>query len=114
MLEEAVKFLESLSLKSAPQQQISSSNSEEHDLLRIVQRQLPQEEQARIDSLRQKNENGAITEAEHRELLKYIEKVEYRDAQRAEALIKLSEIRNVDLATVIEEFTPKEKKANVV
>ena len=114
MLEEAVKLLESLSLKSDRQQQISSSNSEEDDLLRIVQRQLPQVEQARIDSLRQKNEHGAITEAEHRELLKYIEKVESQDAERAEALIQLAEIRNVDLGTVLEEFTPKEKKANVV
>ena len=89
-------------------------NPEEHKLLRIVQRQLPQEEQARINDLRQKNENGAITEAEHRELLKYIDKVEERDAERTEALIKLAEIRNVDLATAIEEFTPKQKKANVV
>ena len=114
MLEEAVKFLEALSLKSARQQQSDSSNPEEDDLLRIVQRQLPQEEQVRINYLREKNESGEITEAEHGELLKYIEKVEDRDAERAEALIKLAEIRNVDLATVIEEFTPKEKKANVV
>ena len=103
-----------MSLKSHQQQQRYSSNPEENDLLRILQRQLPQEEQVRINYLRQKNENGEITDAEHRELLKYIEKVEERDAERAAALIKLAEIKNVDLATVIEEFTPKEKKANVV
>jgi hypothetical protein len=109
MLEEAVQLLEALSLKSDRPKPKYSPNSEENDLLRIVQRQLPQEEQVRINYLRQKNENGEITDAEHRELLKSIEKVEYQDAERAAALIKLAEIRNVDLATVIEEFTPKEK-----
>ena len=71
MLSKAVKLLELLSLKSHQQQESYASNPEE-ELLRIVQRQLPKEEQARINDLRQKNENGAITDAEHRELFKYI------------------------------------------
>lgn len=114
MLEKAVVFMENLSLKSNQKQQLSSPKSEENTLLRIIQRQLPPEEQERIHYLRQKNENGEITEAEHRELLKYIEKVECQDAERAKALIELAQIRNVDLATVIEEFNPEDKTPNVV
>lgn len=61
--------------------------------------------------MRQKNETGEITEAEHQELLMYIERVEQSDAERAEALIKLAQLRKVDLKALINEFLPKQSNA---
>jgi hypothetical protein len=56
--------------------------------------------------LRQQNEIGDITEIEHQELLIYVELIEKQDAERAEALIQLAQIRGVDLQVLIHEFLP--------
>jgi hypothetical protein len=65
------------------------------------------QEQNRLTCLRLQNEAGEITETEHHELLMYIERVEQQDAKRAEALIQLAQLRNVDLKMLIDEFLPK-------
>jgi len=49
---------------------------------------------------------GKITEQEHQELLNYVDQIEEQDAQRAEALIQLSQLRQVDLKIIIDEFLP--------
>jgi len=100
-LDEAVEFLESLCLKISRVVSPAPSKSEESDLLQIIQRRLPPDEQMRLDELRQKNEMGELTEAEHSELLAYVERVESEDAERAEALIQLAQIRQVELATLL-------------
>jgi hypothetical protein len=71
--------------------------------LQIIQHRLSPEEQDRLAYLRQQNEIGVITDTEHQELLIYIERVEQQDAERAEALIKLAQLRKVDLKVLIKE-----------
>jgi hypothetical protein len=56
--------------------------------------------------LRQQNETGEITETEHQELLFYVELIEKQDAERAAAIIELSQMRGVDLQLLINEFLP--------
>ena len=56
--------------------------------------------------MRQQNENEEITETEYQELLKYINRIEQQDAERAEALIQLAKLRQVDLKVLINEFLP--------
>lgn len=114
MLVEAIDFLEFLSYKTNRQRKVAESKPEQKALLQIIQRRLPPEEQTRLAHLRQKNEMGELTEAEQGELLAYVERVECEDAERAEALIQLAKIRNVDLATLIDEFTSEERTANAV
>jgi len=114
MLVEAIDFLEFLSFKTNRRGKVAESKPEEKALLQIIQRRLPPEEQTRLDHLRQKNEMGELTEAEQSELLAYVERVECEDAERAEALIQLAKIRNVDLATLIDEFTSKERTLNAI
>jgi hypothetical protein len=46
-----------------------------------------------LNYLRQQNETEEITETEHQELLIYVELIEKQDAERAEALIQLAQIR---------------------
>lgn len=114
MLVEAIDFLEFLSFKTNRRAKVAESKPEEKALLQIIQRRLPPEEQTRLDHLRQKNEMGELTEVEQSELLAYVERVECEDAERAEALIQLAKIRNVDLATLIDEFTSKETTLNAI
>jgi hypothetical protein len=105
-LPQVVEFLEDLrhnidlvypSLQESPQ---------ERALLDIIQRRIPQQDQTRLAYLRQQNESGTITEPEHQELLGYIEQIEQQDAERAEALIKLAQLRKVDLRTLMNEYLP--------
>jgi len=84
----------------------SKTPNSETALLQIIQRRLSPEEQHRLSYLRQQNENEEITETEYQELLKYINRIEQQDAERAEALIQLAKLRQVDLKVLINEFLP--------
>jgi hypothetical protein len=105
-LVKAVEFLESLSHEVLEGSKLSQPEAIEAALLEIIQRRLSPEERSRLAQLRQQNEVGVITDAEHQELLIYIERVEQQDAERAEALIELAQIRQVDLKVLIDEFLP--------
>ena len=105
-LVKAVEFLESLSHEFLQLSETSKTPNSETALLQIIQRRLSPEEQHRLSYLRQQNENEEITETEYQELLKYINRIEQQDAERAEALIKLAQLRQVDLKVLINEFLP--------
>ncbi|MEA5616769.1 hypothetical protein VB711_02790 [Cronbergia sp. UHCC 0137] len=102
----AVEFLESLSHEFLQLSETSKTPNSETALLQIIQRRLSPEEQHRLSYLRQQNENEEITETEYQELLKYINRIEQQDAERAEALIQLAQLRQVDLKVLIDEFLP--------
>jgi hypothetical protein len=103
-LPQVVEFLEGLRRSFAPARQILSEDLQEQALLLIIERRLAPEDQARLDYLRQQNESGAITELEHQELLEYVNRIEQQDAERAEALISLARLRNVDLKKLMNEY----------
>jgi hypothetical protein len=105
----AVEFLEALSHESLQVSVISKAS--EAALLEIIQRRLSPQEQERLAYLRQQNESGVITDTEHQELLIFVERVEQQDAERAEALIKLAQLRQVDLKVLINEFFVEECKS---
>ncbi len=104
-LARAVKFLEALSHEALQESETTPSASETA-LLEIIQRRLPPEDQKRLAYLRQRNEAEEITDTEHQELLVYIDRVEQLDVERASALIKLAQLRQVDLVVLIQEFIP--------
>jgi hypothetical protein len=102
-LQQVVTFLEAL--------QTPSSNPEppsepEANLLATIQWQLAPEEQTRLDYLRQSAEAESLTPEEHQEFLSYADLIEQRDAQRAEALLQLAQLRQVPLEQVLAEFLP--------
>jgi hypothetical protein len=105
-LVKAIKFLESLSHEALQVLESSKPEADETTLLQIIQRRLSSEEQERLAYLRQQNENGEITDKEHQELLIYVDRIEQQDADRAEALIKLAQFRQIDLKVLIDEFLP--------
>jgi hypothetical protein len=104
-LPRAVKFLEALSHEALQESETTPSASETA-LLEIIQRRLPSEDQKRLAYLRQRNEAEEITDTEHQELLVYIDRVEQLDVERASALIKLAQLRQVDLKILIQELLP--------
>ena len=97
-LSQAVAFMETLhpDLGAALEQPL---------LDQIQQTQAP-EDQARLAYLSQQQEAETISDTEYEELLAFVEQVEQQDAARAEALIQLAELRNVDLKVVVSEFLP--------
>jgi hemerythrin-like domain-containing protein len=98
-LSRAVEFLETL-----PREADRAADLEEESLLQIIHRRLSEDDQARLSYLRQRNEDGEITETEHQELLTYVDRVEQQDVERAEALVRLAQVRQVDLKSLLNEF----------
>ncbi len=102
-LVEAVELLESLFGNDRKTGEETPS-LEERELLEIVQRRLPPEEEARLEELDDRNEWGELSEAEYNELLTAIERVEHQNVQRVAALMELAKIRKVDLVTLMSEL----------
>jgi hypothetical protein len=113
-LAEAVEFLEALCREAGQRSKVATSKPEEAALLQIIQPRLPEDDQTRLAYLRQRNESGDITDAEHQDLLAYVDRVERQDAERAEALIQLAQIRGVDLKTLVNEFLPAQRMPDAI
>ena len=69
----------------------------ESQLLMKINKAIPAILQKRYEDLLTKNRAETITPIEHEELLKIIDKVEIKNAERLENLIELSRIRNISL-----------------
>jgi hypothetical protein len=99
-LQELVRFIEFLRFRDG-QEAKTSTHDAEAPLIAIIRRHLPPEDQRRLSALRASKEDRPLTPEEHAELLAYIERVEREDAERAQALIELSRLRKVPLATLM-------------
>jgi hypothetical protein len=99
-LQELVRFIEFLRFRSEQEVRGAAPDAEAR-LTALVRRRLPPEEQRRLDALRTKMEEQALTPGEHAELLAYVERVEREDAERAQALIDLARLRRVPLAGLL-------------
>ncbi len=78
--------------------------------MQIINRRISQEDQARLDYLRQLNENGDdMTTAEYQELLAFVCRIEKEDAERASAIFQLAQIRKVDPLSLIAKFAPQKR-----
>jgi hypothetical protein len=102
-LQQVVTFLEAL---QTPSSNLEPPSEPEANLLATIQWQLAPEEQTRLDYLRQSAEAESLTPEEHQEFLSYADLIEQRDAQRAEALLQLAQLRQVPLEQVLAEFLP--------
>jgi hypothetical protein len=105
-LPQVVAILEELCRSVDPTPQTLPEQQQEQALLPKIQQKLAPEDKTRLAYLRQQNEREAITEPEHQELLTYIDRIEQQDAERAEALIQLAQIRKVDLKSLMAQYLP--------
>lgn len=76
----------------------------EIELLEQINQGLPDETQQRYDTLQIKLQDEVITPEEHQELLSLIETVEAATVERLEALVELSNLRDVALDVVMEQL----------
>jgi hypothetical protein len=98
-------FVTSMNLPELGQSQ--SGRLQEAQWIDVINQRLSVEEQRRLDDLRDRAAAGTIREDEHQELLAWIDRVEARDVERANAMIQLARLRGVDLDVVVAEFLPR-------
>jgi hypothetical protein len=98
-LPRAIMALEALSVvRNHP------STFQEAELIACINRRLPSDQQQRLNALRKKLEDEALTEIDRTELLTITDEIEERDAERAKALFQLAQLRNVDITIILKEF----------
>ena len=83
---------------------VRQRQTNEADLLAVVQHPLPPEQQQRLDELRDRLESETLTDAERAELLDMIERIEAADVKRAEALLALAENRGVSVRRLLQDL----------
>ena len=79
-------------------------NAPEAELLQIIGRRLPLKDQQRVEILRDRLQAETLSEDEHYELLQWVDRIEIQDAERATALFRLAQLRDVDFQTILQEF----------
>jgi hypothetical protein len=101
--EELEVFLEqALSLRNRPRR--ATLTAAESKLIKRINRGLPDEVRRRYARLSQRRKKGALTDSEHAELLTLTHEVESRDAERAEALLKLAKLRRVPIRMLMRQM----------
>jgi hypothetical protein len=86
------------------QRKVAYLPERESTLLMKINKAIPSALQKRYEYLLAKNREETITPIEHEELLKVIEKVEIKNAERLENLIELSRIRNITMDTLMRQL----------
>ena len=77
---------------------------EETELLEKINQGLPLDVQQRYDELTAKRQAETLNPEEHQELLALIEHIEQEDAERAQALAELAQLRNMSVTTLMAEL----------
>ncbi len=81
-------------LRAAPVQATCLSKRETELFLKI-NHTLPLDEQRRYDELKQKLEDETLTQAEHTELMRFVEQYQDLSAERMEAVLELATLRGL-------------------
>jgi hypothetical protein len=105
-----VQLLEFLAEPPQP----STVSPQEAQLLEVIENHLPEDEQVRLDTLRDRCEWDELTEAEHQELIGYEDLLEQQRVERLEALIELAKLRNIDLMRLNEQVQSKSQPSHAV
>jgi hypothetical protein len=105
-----VQLLEFLAEPPQP----STVSAQEAQLLEAIKNHLPEDEQTRLDTLRDRCEWDELTEAEHQELIGYEDLLEQQRVERLEALIELAKLRNIDLMRLNQQVQSKSQPSHAV
>lgn len=79
-------------------------SQEESELLLKINEGVPDEVRLRFRLLREKMWDEVITQQEHEELIDLTDQIETSDVERLQNLIKLAQLRNVSLDTVMDQL----------
>lgn len=81
-----------------------SLSSEETELLEIVNKRLPAEIENRYSELQNRIHDETITPTEHEELMKLVDVIELADAERLQAMLTLSQLRQIPLPQLMKQL----------
>lgn len=81
-----------------------SLSKDEARLLQLINQGVPSTVRSRYQLLDEKLHDGAITAAEHQELLELINQIELADAERMRYLIELAQLRNTTLDGLMDQL----------
>jgi hypothetical protein len=79
-------------------------NQAETDLLRQINQGLPEQVRGRYEELIRKRQDQTLTSEEHAELLRLTDQAEMLEASRAQALVRLPQLRQKPLAAVLSDL----------
>jgi hypothetical protein len=79
-------------------------SKKEADLLERINQHLPANIQQRYDELTAKRQEETLTPSEHQELLTLLDDIEQRDAERAQALVDLAQLRQISVSSLMDEL----------
>jgi len=105
-----VQLLEILAEPPQP----STVSAQEAQLLEVIENHLPEDEQTRLDTLRDRCKWDELSEAEHQELIGYEDLLEQQRVERLEALIELAKLRNIDLMRLNQQVQSKSQPSHAV
>lgn len=105
-----VQLLEFLAEPPQP----SAVSAQEAQLLEVIENHLPEDEQVRLNTLRDRCEWDELSEAEHQELIGYEDLLEQQRVERLEALIELAKLRNIDLMRLNQQVQSKSQPSHAV
>lgn len=94
--------------------QHSTVSAQEAQLLEAIENHLPEDEQAHLNTLRDRCEWDELSEAEHQELIGYEDLLEQQRVERLEALIELAKLRNIDLMRLNQQVQSKSQPSHAV
>ena len=102
LLSRARQFLKELEKEMKASDRPPALSKEETELLLKINEGLPEEVQLRYNELLVKQSEETITEAEHKELVQLIPRVEAKSAERMRYLIQLAQLWNTSVDEVME------------
>ena len=108
-----IAIVQLLEILAEPPQQ-STVSAQEAQLLEVIENHLPEDEQTRLNTLRDRCEWDELSEAEHQELIGYEDLLEQQRVKRLEALIELAKIRNIDLMRLNQQVQSKSQPSHAV
>lgn len=79
-------------------------STQEVELLQTINQSLPAEVEERYSELQNRVQAETITSSEHEELMKLVDTIELADAERLQAMITLSQIRQMPLSKLMEQL----------
>lgn len=87
-------------------------SKKETELLQRINRGLPAATSARYAKLARKRDRRTLTAAEHAELLQLTHEMESRDAERAQAVWELAQLRGVSVRLLMKQLGIKTRPAD--
>ena len=98
------QFMQQVGNLVARKQAPNHLSERESDLLMAINYCIPAELQQRFEALSIKSQSGTLSADEHAEMLRLIDQLEQKHAERLEKLLDLAQLRGIPLKTLMQDL----------